>query len=635
MNESFAFAQAGSMSKDSGKIFNELINLRLALTKSSFEDEADELAQHMRQFWFYSLFDSAAILTIAGPQGVGKSTMVNTLLSLSKKDSLPVGEGSCEHIPIILVPAPETEEESFAVVHQFQVANGARRLINSVRISLDEARKRAMNPQATDQLIIWNLVDCPSLNRISPLAVLPGLELESGWQDSIRFTLDISDIVLYTVDSTRKAQDSASVLESWMEELDSTVLRIAVLTKSDMMSREQVDSALSTMSKYEPIAVGQDKDDMSAQYEFLWEKILGNLLRVPPRNKSRKFVRLIRATKRNIKSVHAKAMEEQRDIEIDELVVVDRVIGKLTDHWSAIVRTRALEALESQLSKAREKAIETGNSHRKEITEGFWKKTELWFSGGPSADSICSLENDMRESYTREMQANLEAAVKNKLGQNLLGSDGNQLTDGLDRMMSFMLLVPTGSWQKEIPSMITSIQEAGQITKAGAEYVESVAKGVQSTAEQMGKISAASRKSEAAQLALGGTLATAGTATTGVEIAQAGVAGLAPSVIVGIAGATVAAIAAAGMTCVIIRNARDVEWQLHTYVRAYANGLYECAENIFIKRIDEFWAMMQFEVRSHLLEQLGLNDRDRHAISLQSSLRTAKDLLDEADASRL
>ena len=623
-----------SMSSDAWLIFNELKDLRRVLIKSEYLNEADELEHCMRSFWFYSLFDSSCILTIAGPQGVGKSLMTNTLLHLSQEECLPVGEVSCEHIPIILVPAPENAESGFAVLYSLNDSSDENALLTTTRFSFKEAKEHALKPQTTDLVIIWHVKNCPTLGRLSPLVVLPGLELNAPWEDAIRFVLDVSDIVLYTVDSARKAQASATKIEAWMKDVDLTVPPVTVITKTDMMSSIEIDSLKKSLGSIDPVFIGQDLSDMDLQYEKLWDKVVSSRVFVPSRQKSNRFKRLLRKTRKIISSLHEQAFEGQKDADLDELLIVDRMIRNLDEYWNVAIKSKILDELDSNLAACREDAINKGREQGKKITASFWKKTGLWIGGGPTVQSIINIENAIRHSYSNSKKGALGGIIESQLRGKLQINGSPEFEDDLGSLMTLMLLNPINSMQKDTADLIKSMKDAGKVNDAMNDYVTRVTKGVKSSAGQLAELQSLIRKGKGAKIAVSGTLAAGGAATTLAEAAGGGFAGWTASVTAAIAGAAIAAVAVSGITISIIRSSRDVEWQLENYTRSYAAELEEITRAQFSKKLEGFWVLMKYLIKNHLIELLGINDKDRNTIALLSTLKRAKYYLDEAEATR-
>jgi len=292
MSNAVAKEQSRTVARDALSILSNLMNLRRAAVKLGLLDEVDELEQYMRTYWFYSVFDSATVVTIAGPQGVGKSQLTNSLLDLPTDVGLEVGEGSCEHVPIILTSATADDAEGYALVCSFNSENHESDLIRYERLTFDDARKRAINPMDNDIAIKWYVKDCPSLADISPLVVLPGLELDSPWEDGIRLVLEVSDIAIYTVDPPRKAQAASSKIESWMEAVNLALPPICVVTKEDLMSSDEIESFRDSTGIYETLFVGQSESKKAIQLQDLWERIDVAISTVPTRRRKLRFNKL-------------------------------------------------------------------------------------------------------------------------------------------------------------------------------------------------------------------------------------------------------------------------------------------------------------------------------------------------------
>ena len=621
---------AKSIATQSFSILAELRNLRGALIRMGFEEDADDLAECMRSFWLYSLFDTAVVMTVAGPQGVGKSLLTNTLLELSEPESLPVGEGSCEHIPVILRPTPPNKGSGYVEVYSTGT-DGQGELFTRTELLYDEGRRRALTPHPGDRIIFWYIKDNPVLRRLSPLVVLPGLELGASWEESIRYTLGISDIVLYVVDASRKAQASAETLSAWIKEGDLLSPPIGIVTKADMMSPGQMDGMRETMGAYIPEFVGQDPQTSPQEFETLGQRIALELSRVPPARKNRKYRTLVRATKRTISSAKDKIVEAQARDDLQEMVVVDRTLRSLDKFWTDKFRPRLVGALENGLAERRERASKSGTAHRKHITEGVLNKIGLLFTGGPSMDNVIEIEDAIRNEYAKELKKEITSLISTELKGRLATAADGEPVEAIGSLMGIMMLTPVKSIQTDTEQLISSLKEAGEVSKETAEYVKSVSNAAGDVLKDISKLRSAFGKKAGGQMALGGTLATAGTATAAAELAGGGLAGVSASVLAGVTGAAVAAVAVAGLASIVIRNSRQLEWDLHNYIRHYSAELEQETQTQFKKQLDAFWTLMQYEIRSHISEQIGLNDGDRHILLALSSIKHAKDALDAAD----
>ncbi|MEO0211896.1 MAG: hypothetical protein ABIN66_08625 [candidate division WOR-3 bacterium] len=619
---------------------NCLYRLRSSLISCNEPELADKLEKFIREFWFYSLFEDApTLLTIAGPQGVGKSTMVNTLLELSKETQLPVGEESCEHIPIVLMNMsrndPRTKEADWkpVVVYQKTELRDETQFRKLESLSYDEGRERAIRPKEEDIVMFWYVVENPLLQRLSPIAVLPGLELEAPWVKAIRFILDISDIVIYTLDEARMAQETAAQMEEWIKENRLVVKPITVVTKSAIMSKEKQDDIVKTLSGYGFSPIFTDSNERRG-YEELGRAIMESLANVPPHHQSEKLKGiLIYEIEPILKKVDTIAKESEEFAERRENRLISEVLKELDEVWEKIVSDWIIDRVKSKVHERAEEARKRARAIAKEEFGGFFKKIKIWYCGGPSEGSIRKVESAIKDAFFSGLDEELSEALMQEISSRITPLPKESASSLKENWVQNALMTILGSSPKKIETtsdeLIKSFAEAEGLKDAMVRFLKSsVVDAIQFGEEIRAYSELIKRKgSSAAGLALSGAIGTGGAATAAIEAVGSGVAGLAASVIVGIAGVVVAAVSCLALISSILRSSRKVEWEVEEFTRTLVGEAQRAIIEDFEKRLGRFWDRMRFVLKKDMERRMGLNENIRNAVLLYENLKDARDTL--------
>ena len=623
------------LSRMSWSLYSSLYRLRESLINNDEFELADRLVGPMNSFWFYSLFSgSSTLLTVAGPQGVGKSLMVNTLLQLPKDARLPVDEISCEHIPVVLMHVdrndPRYKKTNPVEVYQKTEPN-SNEFFKMETMSYEEGRKRAIKPKENDLVIIWRVFDNPLLQRLSPIAVLPGLEIKAPWEKAIKFILDVSDVVIYTLDNRRMAQDTAAQIEKWIKKSKLAVEPITVITKSETIGEKERNSIVKTMSEhgFNPIFIDSLSEKGAIGYKKLSEAITGSLVNVPIGIQTEKLKDILSYKVAPIlKEIEPVADERAKSINFEDNLIIKKAIEKLDETWEKEVRQIILDKAEKSIGEHVNKAVDSARKVAKKEFTGTWKKIELWFSGGPDIDSIIRIENVIRD----ELFSNLNRDISTSI-ENALSSQETQIQyENIDKKnwapMSLMtiLTTPINKVEVTVDDLKKSFARAHSLNESMLRFFKS---SIQDAKEFVQETRAFVNllRTESVNTALATALFGSGVIEASAEAAGGGlvVGSGVTSVIAGIAGVAVAAVSAISLYADILRSSRRMEWEVEKYIRELTRNSYDMILEEFERRLDRFWDIFKFHVRENLRQRIGLDDRLKNSIELYDNLKDAKD----------
>ena len=558
------------LSRMSWELYHRLYNLRESLLNCDELELAGELEEPIKSFWFYSLFQDAPVLfTVAGPQGVGKSLMVNTLLELPENAWLPVGEESCEHIPVVLhhidKDDPRVKDPNWKPVIVYQKAEpGDAQFYRLESMSYDEGRERAKKPRENDVIMFWYVEDNQHLQRLSPLAVLPGLELKAPWAKAIKFILDLSDVVIYTLDPTRAAQETAAQMEEWIKEAKLAVRPITVVTKSETLgSQEKQDSLANTLREYgwSPIFIDSLGERGGSGYEELGREITLSLINVPPGIQAEKLRDLLlRKIEPVLKKAESLAREKEASISFEESRAINAVIDRIDEIWKKLVRVSILDTAEKIVSARAEKAHESAREEARKVFKGKLRKIKLWFVGGPSVDDIVKVESAIHQAFSRGLGEELSGVITKEISSRMDMETKEPLSEDvwITNLLVVNLTTPFKDVKKTTDDLVESFAEAQKLSDSMVKFLKSSVDNAGTLTEgarEYAKI-IKSRGAGSGEIALAGALGSGGTTLTALEVIGSGVPGAAASAIVGVAGGVVAAVAALSVWSSILRSNR-------------------------------------------------------------------------------
>ncbi|MEO0133187.1 MAG: hypothetical protein ABIK72_00290 [candidate division WOR-3 bacterium] len=617
------------------RLYIQLRNLREALLPLGEEREVlDELEEINKILYFYGIFSFAPLFTVVGPQGVGKSQMVNKLLNLKEEEALPVGEERCEKIPILLLPSKEEKMET-EVYKWSSISEGETTekklalkvpIVSTSPLSYEEARKEAIAPSSDDVIIFWYIKNNPSLERISQLAVLPGFELKAPWEDAVRCILNISDVVIYTCDWRRKAQASSEKLEEWIKEADIPYEPILVFTKSDAMTEDQKENIKeSTKSEVLFVGTGEDSEE---EYENLWRKVSENLVNPSPRRRVFRFKNILSKIGRILNKIEKIAKRRESQEILTTSRVLEEYINFLDEEWEKATRTLVISRVESILQKRAEKSLNYAREVAEEEFGSFGQKVKLWFTGGPDVKKIIKIENTLKEKFLRGLDEEIVEEINKFAKLKVKEEKEKSETNWTFCTIAELLVAPIPKLEYKMNEMVEDIKKAGKLSKELTEFLTNRLEDTQKlaqTAEMVRGFLTSNKKG----FLLPSLLSTGGGALTTAEIT--GVLPFTPagaaSIISAVVGGIVAAIGVLSIWSSILRTGRKMEWEIERWIREYTFQMNKAIKNNFIIKLDEYWEIIKFYIKKRLTELMGLDREVKDRIFLYTILNDIKEEL--------
>jgi len=624
-------------SSTSWSVYNSLNNLRNALIDVDDYEKAEELEDLIKLFWTYSIISNAgSILTIAGPQGVGKSTLTNTLLCLKEEEKLPTGEKRAERIPIVLMP--KTSNDPDVKIYKKNLPSPAQ-YYEVEDLSYKEARERVTDgADDGDLLAFWYIEDNKYLPRISPVIVLPGMELKAYWNKDIKAIVDISDVIVYVTDSSREAQKSAEQLQEWIEEANPPVIPITVGTKKDTMSEEAIESFKSTLKErgFENVVFVSKSEG----HEELWEKITIALINVPTEEKERKFKRHIKTTLRHLDKIEKELNKETIKRDFDSLLL-DEIIDKINKAWTTVVKPMILEHTESCLSKRSECAIKRAREIANEEFGAFSEKIKIWFGGVP-AQKIINVEDAIKNEFFDRLDNYISKVLENKLKAELkIKAQDISYVNFTSKAIFYILSQPLGQVSPiDFKQVLT---EGAEISDEVLNQIEEKMKAATMIMERIKDFNEAKRKvninpvleetvkkrikkdPDSLLISLGAT----GSLEAALEALGGGLPGATASIIGGLVGLTVALVSALAVTSSILRTSRQMEWEVENYTRIYTAEIRNAIMENLERSLNKFWDIYTYRLRCVLQEMMG-SSKEMDFLNLMITLNESKGICKNA-----
>ena len=622
-------------------LHRSLWHLRKSLIDNNEVELAAELEDPIRSFWFYSLFSNGStLLTVAGPQGVGKSLMVNTLFELPKETGLPVGEERCERIPVVLTHIdkndPKLEEATWKPVVVYKKTDPEETQFHIVEtMSYEEGRERAINPRDDDAVIFWYVVDNPLLSRLSPIAVLPGLELEAPWAKAIKFILDVSDVVIYALDDARVAQETAEQMEKWIKKTKLAVKPITVVTKyGTIASTEKQRDLTNTLAEsgFSPIFIDSYSQVKGGKmgYEELWKAITTSLINIPHGLQTEKLSYILKEKVIPVlEKVRDVAKEEENYISLEENRLITAVLDRLDQLWKNVVRQKLLNEADAVVAKRADRAMEEARNIAEEEFRGMRNKIKIWFTGGPNVSSIAEIESEIKDQFFSGLNKKLSTSFEKTLSSRIKPIPKEPIAgdDWTANALIAIMTAPPREMLNTTDDLIKSFVEAGKLGDSMFVFLKSSVNNAGAFAEEIKKYSEIIRslRGGATGIALSGGIGTGGAVSAGLEATGLGVAGVTASTIVGLIGASLALISGLALFSSILRSSRKMEWEVERYTRELVSENHRRILENIEQGLDRFWDAFKFVIKEDMMWRMGLDDSLIKAITLYECLKDAQD----------
>jgi GTPase SAR1 family protein len=625
------------------RLRNSILDLREGLIDSGLSTLAErQLSRLSRTLSFYYLLQETRVLTtIAGPQGVGKSTMVNRLLGLPLEAQLPVGEGSVEHTPIFLYP------REAAILHGIPPTSKtiARLYFEPGKTDIpsyefedftdyEEARKVARSYGSRNLCLMWYVSECVMLDQIWPIAVLPGLEIDAKWTDCIEQVIDITDLILYTVDFKRKAQATSQILDEWVKRAGREPL--VVLTKADLMSQVEIEQLGQSVPDLDCLlGIWPDSPERTGEaYAKLRNEIGHRVVNLPPEPRLstlRDIIELLEAEVVDIRKELARAAIGRKS-DYDELIT--QMMDTISEEWDALLKPHLRASMDKLVNEAASEAREEASSYAISETSGFFKKIGLFINGGPSLSVVRGIEREVKRQFQEKFSTSGET-LSDSLQLLALPQprDGEKtIVEQQEVMGSTIAWALSRNFDRE--TMKKSELDSLQVLLNAKGLEEGMTKNALTAVKDYKDLTAAlsslikdkpgSKSASAVPVA---SAAGGGTAVA-LEAVGSGFAGATATAIASIAGVAVAVIGIASLTISISRATRQAQFDLDGYGAKVVEALGKGIKEEFGYVLDRFWIAYKYQMRHYLQKLLG-EDSDALLFALQSAKSaeiTAKDV---------
>jgi hypothetical protein len=622
-----------ALGNDIWRLRNSILDLRDGLIEAGLSTLAErQLSRLSRTLSFYHLLQETRVLTtIAGPQGVGKSTMVNRLLGLPQAAQLPVGEGSVEHTPIFLYP------REAAVLHGIPATAKtiARLYIEPGKTEIpsfefedftdyEEARRVARSYGSRNLCLMWYVSDCAMLEQLWPIAVLPGLEIDAKWTDCIEQVIDITDLTLYTVDFKRKAQATSQILGEWVEKAGRKPL--VVLTKADLMSQVETSQLSQSVPDLDCLlGIWPDSPERTEDsYAKLRDEIGQRVINLPPEPRLstlRGIIELLEAEVVDIRKELARAVTGRKS-DFDDLIttMMDVVAGE----WDSLLKPRIRASMDKLVNEAAAEARDEVTSYAIAETSGFFKKIELLVGGGPSLSVVRGIEKEAKRGFKEKLSSAGEIISDNLQPLALpQPHDGKKaIVEQPEVVGSTIAWALSRSFDRE--TMKKSEIDSLQVLLNAKGLEEGMTKNALSSVKSYKDLAAAmtslikEKPGSKAAVAVPIASAAGGGTATALEAVGAGFAGATATTIASVVGIAVAVIGIASLTISVSRATRQAQFDLDGYGAKVVEALGKGIKEEFGFVLDRFWIAFKYQMRHYLQKLLG-EDSDTLLFALQSA----------------
>jgi len=631
-----------------------LSRVQAALIDCGMIDKEKKIRESVEVLRYCSLLmDQPEITTITGAQGVGKSYHVNQMFQIPDEQRLLSALGRCEKIPVFLFRKSEEDDYEVRVLRR-----GVPSEVGSFeyeKIGYDEARKRVASPKEHDFCMFWYVEANSMFDSVAPVAVLPGYEMETPWEVAINVIQELSDSIIYVTDQSKSASETCSYLEDKISKLNLRSPAVVLLSKTDSMSDER-KKQFTKQFPYVSIPVGIVDESLEKeegecvctqqQYDKLFEN-LGEYIAKTARS------RKTRTIENTVDSVLMYLRDARDDIENMELSsslsiqrAIDSFVGDQDRMWNELIKPVIADRTKTISTGAASDAYESAFPI---IQDECKKKIKLWWNGGVTLDFTKKLQTELTSKFIERSHAIQHEVLRS------LSDQSSKRTNMLLEMKSndFGELVQTGKELILIDSIITplhnvdkkvntdlvltlkssteALKQTGELVNEAVKISESVQPVIKAIAEDKGRAEIyrhlkhmdKTGKSSAIKNVTTAGLGAGGAAASAAEIAGAGFAGATMSVVAGVLGAAVGAIAVGGWLMSITRSANRTEFMLDDFARKCSNAMSEVIQENIHTRLERFWEVYKYELTTRLISETGLNDSSSKILQLAKSTNDA------------
>lgn len=628
------------------------------------DNEMMDTEKHMRKYtevlrYFSLLSDLPSITSVTGAQGVGKSYHVNQMCELPSEQRTLSILGRGEVIPVILMQ--RNPKLTYNVRLYKRTTPSGSGMFEFEDLTYDEARKRVEKPESDDLCAFWQADGNSVLATLSPIAVLPGFEYRTPWASAINIILDLSNAVIYVTDPSRAAMEVSAILERKLKELQLQYPPLILLSKTDAMSKEQLKQFASNFN-YQSIPVGFVAETIPSdperiictqkQYDPLIE-VVGKLASERPTTVK------LDALESAINGVMMYLREAREQIDQQTVASganIERAIKAYIEEydriWDNLIRRRILDKVEETCSRAASEACKAAQPVIESNFDSMGDRIKNWFKGGVTLHMVNELQEALGTRFKEVVQ------TLNTDSLRLLEEKSNELSMRLNELgdEDFRQLITTGrelilvntmhaspltkkSIDETIRTDLTSILQAGAgviqgtsgLMNGGRETMDKVRPIVEAIGRDKGRkaifaeIQKLPDKQKAQQLQelLSGGLGAGGAAMSGAEIAGAGFTGATMSVVAGVVGGALVALAAGGWLMSVTRTANKTEWMLDDLAKRTARAMQDLTVDSISTSLDRFWEGYKFQLRQVLLSDTGLAGQEKNTIILAGTTHAA------------
>jgi len=522
-------------------------------------------------------------------------------------------------------------------------------------VGYDEARKRVASPKEHDFCMFWYVEANAMFEAVAPVAVLPGYEMETPWEVAINVIQELSDSIIYVTDQSKSASETSAYLEDKISKYNFRSPAVVLLSKTDSMSDERKEQ-FARQFPYLSIPVGivddslEKADDGGICTQQQYDKLFENLGEyVATTTRSRK-TRTIENTVDTVLMYLRDAREDIENMEVTSSIGIQRAIDTFVEDqdkmWNNLIKPVISDKTKAICTSTSSEAYESACPI---IQDECKKKIKLWWNGGVTLGFTKGLQTELTNKFIEG-----SSVIEHELVRSL-SSQSAKRTDMLLEMKNndFEDLVKTGRELILIDSVITPLQyvdkkvnadlvqtlksstealkQTGELVNEAVKISESVQPVIKAIAEDKGKAEIYkhlkhmenSGKSAAIKSITAAGIGAGGAAVSAAEVAGAGFVTHTMSVVAGVLGAAVGAIAVGGWLMSITRSANRTEFMLDDFARKCSNAMSEQIQRDVVTRLDRFWEVYKYELRTRLISETGLNDSSSTILQLAKSTNDA------------
>lgn len=589
------------------------------------------------------LMEMDTVVTITGPQGVGKSSLANQLFEIPTDAHLPVTAGRGEKAVVLVKAVSSKEIQQGPVLEKTTPRSASAQSPGNMTtiyweskpISYSEARDSLIDKDKTysqektfydwfipriDRKWKYKKMSLPIEEMLS-LLVLPGIETNAPWSEFAKEALLVSDVIIFCIDTVRSAQNTSKIIREYVQELK--FLPIIVLSKADTMGDKEIAEFKKELvkewgeDKY-IIPVGADGSGI----QDLKSAIIDTLTKTSSDNKN-----LALRTKRYLREQKIFLSEAEKLIREDALptknyFLIDEWVRKF-EEASKIIEGDILEKTEQILNEhfaaVREhdksiKGIMLPDDDILSVVENFLVglSPERMREAGKTMNSLWAkgleskISDAFNSAYSKAIKEfNLSLAVKEKQ---------QEAEWGVPYLSGVLTSMVCATNQEDVTGSIAKLNnvlvESGKLSQEILGQIETIKK-VQNPGGKNAK-----------QITAGG-----GAAYIVGEISEK----LGVSVFGGaFVGEVMVGVTLVVLTIAGIRNFRDTSFTCYNLIdetyKKYYEKTYAYIEKNLRRRLDKY----QYCFKEMLSEKMGLNDSLRNMTLLKIALKDARDSLNLA-----